>query len=167
MIEARLRLRSPCRMLVFGALDDAEQLANLNLGGLTCFVDDDAEKVGAFVSDAGALAYEVSYDGRLANWQNVLQQYSSGENPFRLVLPKEVEANLWDVILVDAPAGYTWSSPGRVESIHAACRLARLSVRTDVFIHDCQRPVEAIVSGFFFGRDCLIAQVGSLRHYRI
>jgi glucuronoxylan 4-O-methyltransferase len=80
-------------------------------------------------------------------------------------LPNTIEALGWDVILVDAPAGYTDSKPGRMKSIFLAKRLA--ASPGDVFVHDCEREVERVYCDRFLGREHLTSEVNLLRHYQI
>ena len=86
-----------------------------------------------------------------------------------MTLPKNVEREEWDVILVDAPAGLNDQSPGRMKSIFLSSRLVKNS--GDVFVHDCNREVEDIYCNNFLKKENLQIEIsaptGSLRHYHI
>lgn len=79
-------------------------------------------------------------------------------------LPADVRNSTWDVILVDAPRGTTWRSPGRMRSVRTAA--TRAAPGADVFVHDCHRTVERESADQFLGADNLVAQAGTMRHYR-
>jgi uncharacterized protein (TIGR01627 family) len=81
-------------------------------------------------------------------------------------LPPAVTDTSWDVILVDAPRGKHWQRPGRMKSVYTASVLGRDS-GADVFVHDCDRRVEAETSDQFLGMRDLVTQAGSMRHYRL
>ncbi len=89
------------------------------------------------------------------------------ESPERLEmeLPAGIEAENWDIIIVDAPHGFNDTLPGRMKSIFAASRLAKTGC--DVFVHDCHREVERAYCDRFLQSDNLIAEVHKLRHYRL
>jgi uncharacterized protein (TIGR01627 family) len=82
-------------------------------------------------------------------------------------LPPEVERRPWDVILVDAPRGTRWYRAGRMKSIYTASALAEHEGTVDVFVHDCHRAVERAASDRFLRPERLVAQAGTMRHYRI
>ena len=58
-------------------------------------------------------------------------------------------ARRWDVIVVDGPSGYSAFSSGRMKSIYAASQLVAPGGR--VFVHDCERPVEAAFASRYLG----------------
>ena len=84
-------------------------------------------------------------------------------------IPDKLSAEKWDIILVDAPAGYAEETPGRMKSIYMASQLIKSG--GDVFVHDCNREVEDVYSLHFLGKDNLvceiIASIGNLRHFKI
>lgn len=82
-----------------------------------------------------------------------------------MALPEVVRSHQWDVILVDAPAGWNESTPGRMQSIFMARELA--APCADVFIHDCDREVERVYCERYMPAEGFIKQVGTLRHYRM
>ena len=80
-------------------------------------------------------------------------------------MPQEVEKENWDIILVDAPAGWGDQTPGRMKSIFIASQLA--ANYTDVFVHDCDRIVEKTYSHTFLKQENLKTEIQKLRHYNI
>jgi glucuronoxylan 4-O-methyltransferase len=81
-------------------------------------------------------------------------------------LPVELGSRRWDVILVDGPAGYDDTQPGRMKSIYAASRLVAAGGR--VFVHDCDRPAERAFTSRYLGDDRLFVEAkgrATLRGY--
>ncbi|HEX7786880.1 MAG TPA: hypothetical protein VF653_11730 [Methylomirabilota bacterium] len=158
-IIGAIHRRRPCRLLVFGLGRDSLLWARANRGGTTIFLEDDRawyEKRHRTLT-----AFQVDYRTTRTQWRELL------DSPERLAmrLPDEVEHQRWDVLLVDGPAGFSDSSPGRMKSIALALRLA--GTPADVFVHDCDRPVEQAYCDRFLKPQNLLTQVGRLRHYRV
>lgn len=83
-----------------------------------------------------------------------------------LTLPDEVAQKEWDIVLVDAPAGYNKSTPGRMQSIYTTSVLSEKSEDIDIFVHDCDREVEKVYCNRFFSNMRLVVAFERLRHYR-
>lgn len=161
-IVGAIHEKRPCRLLVFGLGRDSLLWAGVNRGGTTIFIEDDATWFAEVLRRyRGLKALKVDYQTCRTEWRELLA------SPERLAmrLPDEVERHSWDVVLVDGPAGFTDSSPGRMKSIVLAMRLAN-SV-ADVFVHDCDRPIEQMYCDRFLKPENLVAQIGRLRHYRV
>ena len=156
--------RAPCAMLVFGVGRDSRLWLDANAGGSTVFLEDVAEWAAfARREIPGVVVHDIRYRTRRFMWP-VLRRWPS---LLRMTdLPPGVTGRAWDVLLVDAPRGTRWYKPGRMKSIHAASELARRGGRADVFVHDCHRMVEAEASDQLLGAERLVAQAGSMRHYR-
>jgi IRX15/IRX15L/GXM len=108
----------------------------------------------------------VRYGTKRRDWQQHLDQPSLN----RMELPPEVAQGGWDLILVDGPAGWDDDqTPGRMESIYQAARLVKIPGQ--VFVHDCNREVEARFSDRFLGPANLVQEIrsseGFLHHYQI
>lgn len=64
---------------------------------------------------------------------------------------RQVEDTCWDVVLIDAPRGYSHKHPGRAEAavwtaaMSARCQRSRALRSTLVFLHDVDRPVEKLI----------------------
>ncbi len=86
---------------------------------------------------ATATVHIVKYGTRLSDWRRLLDHPSE----LAMDLPADIGSRRWDVILVDRPAGYDDTKPGRMKSIHAAARLVAPGGR--IFVHDCERPADA------------------------
>lgn len=156
--------RVPCRMLVFGVGRDTPLWLDVNKGGTTVFLESVA-KWAAFAREAspGSRVFDVSYGmARRFMWPMLRRM------PERLMmdsLPREVLDTPWDVILVDAPRGTNWRTPGRMKSVYTASVLGAKS-KADVFVHDCNRPLERESADQFLGPERFVAQAGTMRHYR-
>lgn len=97
-------------------------------------------------------------------------------------LPAWIWDTAWDVIIVDAPAGYDMGAvqeggtvvrqphPGRMASIFWTRLLAAAAGtghdRVDVFVHDVDRHVEALYADVFLGPSYAVID-GNLRHYEL
>jgi len=159
-----LEARGACRMLVFGVGRDTPLWLDVNKGGTTVFLESVA-KWAAFAREAspGSRVYDVDY-GRARRFMWPLLRRS----PERLMmkdLPREVLDTPWDVILVDAPRGTNWRTPGRMKSVYTASVLGAKS-KADVFVHDCNRRLEQESSDQFLGPERFVAQAATMRHYR-
>ena len=162
LIIDTVKRKMPCNFLVFGFGNDSALWLKINDGGNTVFVEDDKswfEK--ALKSNHRLRAHLVDYQTERTQWAELL------ESPHLLdmLLPQEIEREKWDVILVDAPAGWNDMTPGRMKSIFLSSRLANNSC--DVFVHDCDRQIEKAYCDRFLKQENLKAEVGLLRHYEI
>jgi glucuronoxylan 4-O-methyltransferase len=155
-----LKRKRPCNFLVFGLGNDSLLWSKANHKGQTVFIENDpawyATLTGRY---AWLAAHKVDYQSRLGQWRGMLDS----AEVFNLALPFEVVTEKWDVILVDAPAGWNDSGAGRMKSIAAASRLAGES--SDVFVHDCDRIVERTYCDKYLKAENQVSQVGKLRHY--
>ena len=161
-IIATIRSRGPCKLLVFGLGRDSPLWSRVNLGGMTVFLEDDPMWFQQILRKHRQLtAHLVDYASRREEWRELL------DSPGRLALalPESIERERWDVILIDGPAGFTDSNPGRMKAIAVARSLAARPA--DVFVHDCDREVEQVYCDRFLGPENLLDEVGVLRHYRI
>jgi glucuronoxylan 4-O-methyltransferase len=161
-IAGAVRRRGACSLLVVGLGHDAPFWLRVNRRGRTVFLEDDAawRQAGA-QRNPGALIELVAYGTRRAQWKALLD----APEALAMTLPAPVEASDWDVVIVDAPAGWSDDSPGRMKSIRFAARLAASGA--DVFVHDCDREVERAYCDRFLGPANLVAEIGRLRHYRM
>lgn len=161
-IIAAIRSRGPCKLLVFGLGRDSPLWSRINLGGMTVFLEDDPTWFQQVLRKHRKLnACLVDYASRREEWRELL------DSPDRLALalPESVERDGWDVILIDGPAGFADSNPGRMKAIAVARSLA--AAPADVFVHDCDREVEQVYCDRFLGPENLLHEVGVLRHYRV
>jgi glucuronoxylan 4-O-methyltransferase len=154
--------KTPCNFLVFGLGNDSLFWSKINRGGNTVFVEDNEGWFQEVLKQHHHItAYLVDYLTQRTHWKELLESPSLLD----MKLPEEIEREKWDVILVDAPAGWKDSHPGRMKSIFISSRLANHS--SDVFVHDCHRQIEKIYCDRFLKQENLKAEVGLLRHYHI
>ena len=163
-----ISLKVPKNFLIFGVGKDSGIWMEINKEGRTIFIEDNPEWLNwAQETYPGIVAYLVDYGTKRKDWLDLLTQYSQGQESLSMVLPEEIWQTKWDVIFVDAPAGYSEKLPGRMKSIYMAAKLAFETGSTDVFVNDCHRQVENIYSSYFFHEENLVTQVRRLRHYEI
>jgi uncharacterized protein (TIGR01627 family) len=153
--------KAPCSFLVFGLGNDAPFWLRLNLGGTTVFLEDDEVwlRKGARRIPESAI-HLVAYDTLRTQWRDLLDEPIRG---LAMKVPVSVDNTRWDIILVDAPAGWGEATPGRMKSIYLASRL--IAASGDVFVHDCDREVEQVFCDRFLNADNLVTEVELLRHY--
>jgi hypothetical protein len=164
LVDAVVRARAPCRLLVFGVGRDSAHWLAANTEGTTVFLENDPRWVErARAAVPGIVVHRVRYRTRLFLWpvlRHAEQRLQMGG------LPDTVTDTAWDVVFVDGPAGSSWRSPGRMQSIYTAARLADPTAG-DVLVHDCHRTVERECCVRYLGHSALVAQIGTMRHYRV
>ncbi len=154
-----VKKRAPCRFLIFGLGNDSILWSKVNRHGKTVFLEDNKSWMRDILKRHSSLtAYLVEYETLRTEWP----AYLENSEKLHMNLPEEVEREKWDVILVDGPAGYDDSNPGRMKSIFLA---RKLSLNSDVFVDDCHRKVEQIYCDQFLKNENLKAEVDELRHY--
>jgi len=166
VICATIKRKTPCKLLVFGLGNDSFFWSSLNRNGTTIFLEDNKEWFQNIMKKAKNIkAFMVSYNTQRKDWKTMLENKSLLE----MTLPDNVENEAWDIILVDAPAGWKDENPGRMKSIFLSSKLIRNS--GDIFVHDCNREVEEIYCDKFLQEENLRleikARIGLLRHYHI
>ncbi|OPL18059.1 MAG: hypothetical protein AVO35_07855 [Candidatus Aegiribacteria sp. MLS_C] len=160
LITRILKKRGPCRFLVFGLGNDSTYWRKVNRGGRTVFIEDDPVWLQRVTGEDPIMeAYLVEYGTERHQWRELLDRPAS----LPVLLPSGILEDEWDVVLVDAPNGMRQSSPGRMKSIFIASVLR--ADDSDVFVHDCNRPVEMAYSERYLGNGAFLGQVGRLRHY--
>ncbi len=167
LIAENLLQRGPCNMLIFGVGRDSALWMNLNEGGTTIFLEDNLEWL-KYAQDQlpDIQAYLVEYHSKRSQWKMYLE--ARNYKKLYMNLPEVVMNTKWDIIFVDGPAGNTDSKPGRMKSIYMASLLAHQGNQTtDVFVHDCDRQVEAVYCTTFLGDENLQMTIDRLRFYKI
>lgn len=163
-ITQTLLEKGPCNLLVFGTGRDSELYMRINAGGSTLFIEDSPEWIEyakAHTPDIDIVA--VTYKTRRSEFRKYLQL--DHLHSLAMDLPKSVTERAWDMIIVDAPAGYDSNGPGRMQSIYTAALLAKGGC--DVFVHDCNRTVEKLYTDHLFSRKDLVESYERTRHYQI
>ncbi|KAG8093398.1 hypothetical protein GUJ93_ZPchr0012g20926 [Zizania palustris] len=149
------------------------------------FLEEDASWIASIKSGhPGLESYHVTYDTRVTDAEDLISLRdhpsctaqpdlaAAAEASCRLALlglPPVFHELEWDLIMVDAPTGWTPESPGRMGAIYTAGMAARArrpgTGATDVFVHDVDRPVEDSFSKAFLCEGYLAEQVGRIRHF--
>ena len=165
-ISKTILKKKKCKLLVFGLGNDSDYWNRLNRNGLTIFLEDNEKWMEKITSRINNIkAFKVDYKTKRKNWKELLDS----PDLLDLELPDEVANNKWDVILVDAPAGWSGNKPGRMKSIFLSSKL--INKAGDVFVHDCNRQVEDIYSNKFLKKRNLNKEIkslfGNLRHYQM
>ena len=166
LIAETLIDKTPCNMLVFGVGRDSSLWITINGQGTTVFLEDNPiwfDRISLEIPQIDA--YLVIYNTQRNQWLELLNRNIEGE--LLLELPKEITDIKWDIIFVDAPEGWSDEKPGRMKSIFTAAKLAHSSKDCVVFVHDCDRQVEAIYSKKFLYSENLISTLDRLCYYYI
>jgi glucuronoxylan 4-O-methyltransferase len=164
LVYDALAARAPCNMLVFGVGRDSPLWMTTNAAGKTVFLENNERWVNvARELSPGIEVHRIRYP-TLQGLAPVLRFVP------RLLrawgIPLDVWQTGWDVILVDAPRGTRWYKPGRAMSVYTDSILARRP-GCEVFVHDTNRETERKASDWFLGSRDLVAQHGTMRHYRL
>ncbi|KAL2343462.1 hypothetical protein Fmac_004747 [Flemingia macrophylla] len=179
-------LNRPANFLVFGLGYDSLMWAALNPTGNTLFLEDDPKWVQNVLKDNPDLrAHTVHYRTQVREADHLLSTYSSnpacssgtatlrGNHHCPLALHNlsdEVYHTEWDLLLIDAPKGYTPEAPGRMAAVFSAAVMARDrkgSGVTHVFLHNVDRKEEKTYAEEFLCRKNLVKGVGRLWHFQI
>jgi uncharacterized protein (TIGR01627 family) len=165
-ISMIVKRKAPCKLLIFGLGNDSVFWFKLNRGGITIFLENNEKWLQRITKRSkGIAAFLVDYNTQRADWEMLLKSPSLLD----MTLPNEVREKDWDVIIVDAPAGYNDQTPGRMKSIYMSSSLAKNS--GDIFVHDCNRVVEDVYCSKYLKKENLKAEIkaptGLLRYYHI
>ncbi|MCP4701948.1 MAG: hypothetical protein GY862_34575 [Gammaproteobacteria bacterium] len=161
-IIIRMKEKFPCNLLVFGLGNDSVFWLRINRGGSVVFIEDNESWFREILKKLPYIsAYLVDYRTRRPQWKELLESPELLDMP----LPDTIEKQKWDLILVDAPAGWNDQNPGRMKSIFLASKLAKNGC--DVLVHDCNRLVEQVYCDRFLKKTNLVAEIQALRHYSI
>lgn len=156
-----IKQKNKCNLLIFGLGNDSVYWRSLNTDGNTAFLENDQKWINHIkMLSPDINAYLVTYTTNLKKWLEEIEQ------PAKLsefVLSPDILNKKWDVIIVDAPPGYSESMPGRLQSIYAARELA--AEGGSIFVHDVNRELEKTASLHFFGTKRLIGHIGNLYHF--
>jgi glucuronoxylan 4-O-methyltransferase len=151
-----------CDFLVFGVGNDSRLWLEANPQGRTVFLEDSEYWArGARNRLPRIDIRSVQYYTTRSQWRELL---AGDPERLTLELPEDVIAGSWDVILVDAPAGFSDECPGRMKSLYMASVLARTG-GADVLVHDCDRVVERVYCDHFLGKLTLRRELDRMRHY--
>ena len=137
----------PGPLLVFGAGYDSAFWTLLNCENPTIVLESERYWMKVINREWQNLRIEqVVYSTRLSELSDA--EIDRMEVP-SLELPADIRHQKWQTILVDAPQGWG-DGPGRSQSIFEASRLAAEGGR--IFVHDCDRPAERMLTARFLAR---------------
>ncbi len=147
-IHSAIMSRDPgCNMLVFGCGYDSSYWMATNRRGYTLFVEDSQTWAAQFKSlNPKANILTVNYDKLTVKNSLPARRNIASHLP----LPNLLRERLWDVILIDAPAGYAPNNRGRAAAISWTASIADKT--THVFIDDAERTLENNYADLFFSR---------------
>ncbi|GLT50001.1 hypothetical protein SLA2020_235180 [Shorea laevis] len=172
----------PCNLLVFGLEPQYLNLAALNAGGITLFLEDNPDKISEIKENSNVTrVYKVEYKTAAKKAYKLLKQARQNsacapssrplqQETCKLALrnlPPQVYETKWDVVVVDGPAGDGPEAPGRMATIYTAGLLARAGNTTDVLVHDVDRTIEKWFSWEFLCEENLVCAKGRLWTFRI
>lgn len=159
-IVKSIKKRRPCSLLVFGLGNDSQFWVQINEGGKTIFIEDQEHWYQVITQrDPRVNAYLVNFQTKRSQWRDLLDK----PELLKMTLPQEIVLTCWDIILVDGPNGFDDENPGRMKSIYLASRLP--SKTAEIFVHDCDRPLEQAYCDKYLQSAHLVSEVGKLRHY--
>ncbi|MCO5563586.1 hypothetical protein L7F22_017231 [Adiantum nelumboides] len=187
MITANiLSRRGPCNFLIYGLGFDSPLWQALNHGGRTVFLEEDPSWIAQMTEANPSLeVYAVNYTTTLSDADDLLAYVQQNQDvcfpserdllhsKCKLVLkslPDHLYGVKWDVIMIDAPRGYSPEFPGRMTAIYTSALMSRAALHdqsTDILVHDVDRPVESRFSVEFFCDKNRVGASGKLWHFQV
>ncbi len=151
------------KVLIWGVGYDSKLWCNENENGTTIFIEDVAEWAELAREQMDCRVVMVEYDTFVRDANALIDQ------PERLTLelPEDIQAMRFDVIVVDAPQGFSDDKPGRMKPIYMSSLLSHEG--SHVFVDDFNRKIERSYSTRYlapkFGHPVVIGGRGGLAHY--
>lgn len=174
-----IKSKEKSNILVFGVGGDSDLWCKTNKGK-TVFLEDNEQWFNKIQQQSPHLNLcKINYTDKGWDADRLLDEYNKGNKDcLSLNLPEEIKNTNWDIIIVDAPAGWSDKYPCRMKSIYEAYNLSKNQKGVDIFVHDSQRKIETQYSNSFLTPNCkLIIEViepeGSkfpgrkLSHYKV
>lgn len=166
LIVEKVVSKAPCNMLVFGVGRDSSLWIKVNSHGTTVFLEDSPTWLNRISQQIPEInVHLVTYNTKRRQWRELLVK--NLEEELYLEIPKVIAETKWDIIFVDGPQGWGDDTPGRMKSIYTAAKLAHSSHECHVFVHDCERRVEAIYTKTYLYTENLISTQDRLHYYYI
>ena len=114
-----IKEKSGCNLLIFGLGKDSHMWTQCNYDGKTTFLENDPSWITAAKNTIPDLDVRtVEYDSHGYDADDLLNEFKDGKDSLSLKLDDDIRDIEWDVVLVDAPAGYHPNKPGRMKSIY-------------------------------------------------
>ncbi|KAE8721756.1 1-deoxy-D-xylulose 5-phosphate reductoisomerase [Hibiscus syriacus] len=183
LVSNLITSKAPCNLLVFGLQSQYLDLASMNAGGITLFLEDDLYRISKIKSDSNRTRiYKVKYQVPAKKAYKLLKHARGNpacnpsinllqQSSCKLALtdlPKQVYELKWDVVVVDGPIGDTPDAQGRMSTIYTASMLARAAGNTtNVMVHDVHRTIEKWFSWEFLCEENMVSAKGKLWNFRI
>ena len=158
-IISTIKSKPGCKLLVFGVGNDSLLWTYLNKNGHTTFLEDNQQWLETVKTrDKITDIHLVDYATQCSQWKELL----SSPQRLGMSLPEDLQQP-WNIILVDAPAGWYDTAPGRMKSIYQSSLYIRPAV--DIFVHDCDREIERKYCDEYLKPQRMVEQIEKLRHY--
>lgn len=162
-IQRVRNLRGSCNLLIFGVGFDSIFWTNVNVGGHTVFLEDNAQWATYVKEQAPHInVYQVVYHTQVGrddklylspdSWPNLTMQV------YGLNASIDITTTTWDVVIVDGPGGFGKGEPGRIQPLYTAIELAR-PPNTLTVVDDCEREVVRTYADLFYGPGALFLAV--------
>tara|TARA_Y100000034_G_scaffold2193_1_gene2722 strand:+ start:210 stop:857 length:648 start_codon:yes stop_codon:yes gene_type:complete len=166
-----------CNLLIFGLGRDSGLWLNTNTGGKTIFLEDNVDWINTIehafkLSGNNIDIRHIVYNDTGHDSNKLLEDYKLGNTGnLKLDLPDDVRNIDWDIIIVDAPAGYSNDVPCRMKSIYESYNLSEAVKGIHIIVHDAQRKIESLYTDYFFQSYNLIETLddgehGVLKHFK-
>ncbi|KAM7253718.1 hypothetical protein ACFE04_027250 [Oxalis oulophora] len=182
LLEDLIIDKTPCNLLIFGLQHEYLKLSTINAKGITVFLEDDPDKIRTIKPNTNTTQiYKVNYHTPAKKAYQLLKHARRNpacvpnskllqQSACKLALtnlPRIVNDNNWDVVVVDGPASDMPEAPGRMASIYTAGVIARAGNITHVVVHDVDRTIEKWFSWEFLCEENLISSKGKFWNFRI
>jgi uncharacterized protein (TIGR01627 family) len=171
-----IKSKDGCNLLIFGLGRDSELWLDVNKNGKTIFLEDNPDWINIIKNQMYNLGIDIdirhiTYDDVGYDADKLLDEYKSGKNNLTLNLFEDIRETKWDIIIVDAPAGYGKDMPCRMKSIYESYNLSNKTSNVDIIVHDAERIIEKLYTDYFFKdynhlKTIDDNQHGVLQHYR-
>lgn len=170
-----MRSNAPQRLLIWGLGYDSVTYEQLNTGGVTVFLEFDISWVGKADAATRQLHF-AGYDDK-AFGTSVERVHEFIAQPHRAdEIGVLADRPCFDTVIVDSPLGLLPQNTGRAVPIYtAAADLGRClskgmypsTQNVSVFVHDCNRKSEQLLTDAFLGKPVLELGPKKLREYRL
>ena len=170
-----VRDNAPQRLLIWGLGYDSVTYQQLNTDGVTVYLEFDTSWVGKADAATRELHY-AGYDDK-AFGTSVARVHEFIAQPHRAdEIGLLADRPCFDTVIVDSPLGLLPENTGRAVPIYTAAGdlgrciskgLYASSQNVTVFVHDCNRPSEVLLTDAFLGRPVLELGPKKLREYRL